>query len=171
MELTGEQILPEPRERVWEALNDPAILKASVPGCESMEPTEENEYKVVMVVKVGPIKAKFNGKMKLSDITPPQSYTLTFEGSGGVAGFGKGSASVDLQPDGGGTRLTYSARAQVGGRLAQVGSRLIDGVARKMAEEFFGRFTKAVAESSSGAGGTASDGSDDSDGAGKDSAS
>ncbi|SEJ84815.1 SRPBCC family protein [Paraburkholderia diazotrophica] len=144
MELTGEQILPLPRERVWAALNDPEILKASVPGCESFERVDDNQFQMVMAATVGPIKARFRGKMMLTDLQPPQSYSMTFEGSGGAAGFGKGGAHVDLLADGGGTRLVYRSHAQVGGRLAQVGARLIDGVARKMAEDFFGRFTAAV---------------------------
>ncbi|CAB3764483.1 CoxG family protein [Paraburkholderia humisilvae] len=145
MELTGEQILPLPRERVWAALNDPDILKASVPGCESFERVDDNQFQMVMAATVGPIKARFKGKMVLTDLQPPRSYSLTFEGSGGAAGFGKGGAHVDLVADSdGGTRLVYRSHAQVGGRLAQVGARLIDGVARKMAEEFFGRFKVAV---------------------------
>jgi uncharacterized protein len=145
MELTGEQILPLPRERVWAALNDPEILKASVPGCESFERVDDNQFQMVMAATVGPIKARFKGKMVLTDLQPPQSYSLTFEGSGGAAGFGKGGAHVDLVSESSGaTRLVYRSHAQVGGRLAQVGARLIDGVARKMAEEFFGRFTAAV---------------------------
>ncbi|WP_027798212.1 CoxG family protein [Paraburkholderia dilworthii] len=144
MELTGEQILPLPRERVWAALNDPEILRASVPGCESFERVDDNQFQMVMAASVGPIKARFKGRMTLTDLQPPQSYSMTFEGSGGAAGFGKGGAHVDLLADGGGTRLVYRSHAQVGGRLAQVGARLIDGVARKMAEDFFGRFTAAV---------------------------
>ncbi|GAB7524968.1 CoxG family protein [Paraburkholderia sp. 2C] len=145
MELTGEQILPLPRERVWAALNDPEILKASVPGCESFERVEDNQFQMVMAATVGPIKARFKGKMVLTDLQPPQSYSLTFEGSGGAAGFGKGGAHVDLVSESSGaTRLVYRSHAQVGGRLAQVGGRLIDGVARRMAEEFFGRFTAAL---------------------------
>lgn len=145
MELTGERILPLPRERVWAALNDPEILKASVPGCESFERIDDNQFQMVMAATVGPVKARFKGKMMLTDLQPPQSYSMTFEGSGGAAGFGKGGAHVDLLADsGGGTRLVYRSHAQVGGRLAQVGARLIDGVARKMAEDFFGRFTEAV---------------------------
>ncbi|MEM5340376.1 SRPBCC family protein [Paraburkholderia azotifigens] len=144
MELTGEQILPLPRERVWAALNDPEILKASVPGCESFERVDDNQFQMVMAATVGPIKARFKGRMMLTDLQPPQSYSMTFEGSGGAAGFGKGGAHVDLLADSGGTRLVYRSHAQVGGRLAQVGARLIDGVARKMAEDFFGRFTEAV---------------------------
>jgi len=145
MEMSGEQHIPLPQQRVWEALNDPEILKACIPGCESIERVSENEYKVAMTATVGPVKAKFTGKLLLSDINPPNSYSLAFEGSGGAAGFGKGSAHVNLAPEGGGTLLTYRATANVGGKLAQIGSRLIDGVARKMADDFFIRFNKTVA--------------------------
>jgi carbon monoxide dehydrogenase subunit G len=144
MELTGERLLPLARERVWDALNDPEILKVSVPGCESLERVDDTHYKVVMAAAVGPVKARFNGKLTLTDLRAPESYSLSFEGSGGAAGFGKGTAQVELAPEGTGTRLVYRANAQVGGRLAQVGARLIDGVAKKMAEEFFGRFTDAL---------------------------
>ena len=130
---------------MWEALNDPAILKACIPGCESIDRVSDNEYKVAMTAAVGPVKAKFSGKLFLSDINPPNSYSLAFEGSGGAAGFGKGSAQVSLAPESGGTLLTYKAQASVGGKLAQIGSRLIDGVAKKMADDFFIRFNKTVA--------------------------
>lgn len=145
MELKGEQILALPREQVWEALNDPAVLKQCVPGCEAFEPDGDNAYKVVMTASVGPVKAKFNGALTLSDIEPPVSYRLAFTGSGGAAGFGKGSAQVALATVDAGTSLTYSVQAQVGGKLAQIGARLIDGVAKKMADEFFARFTRVVA--------------------------
>ena len=144
MELTGEQLLPLPRERVWAALNDPNVLRQCVPGCESFESIADNIYKVAMSASVGPVKARFTGKMTLTDIEQPSSYALTFDGSGGTAGFGKGSARVQLESEGAATRLRYAVKAQVGGRLAQVGARLIDGVARKMAEEFFRRFHGAV---------------------------
>jgi carbon monoxide dehydrogenase subunit G len=145
MEMTGEQFIPLPQQRVWEALNDPGILKACIPGCEAIEKVSELEYKVAMTAAIGPVKAKFNGKLLLSDLNPPHSYSLAFEGSGGAAGFGKGSAQVSLTPDGNGTRLAYKAAASVGGKLAQIGSRLIDGVARKMSEDFFARFNQVVA--------------------------
>ena len=145
MEMSGEQHIPLPQQRVWEALNDPAILKACIAGCESIDRVSENEYKVAMTAAVGPVKAKFSGKLLLSDIDPPNSYSLAFEGSGGAAGFGKGSAQVSLAPESGGTLLTYKAQASVGGKLAQIGSRLIDGVAKKMADDFFIRFNKTVA--------------------------
>lgn len=144
MDMTGEQIIPLPQQRVWEALNDPAILKACIPGCETMEKVSDSEYRVVMSASVGPVKARFNGKLLLSDLNPPNSYALAFEGSGGAAGFGKGSSTVTLSPADGGTRLSYTAHATVGGKLAQVGSRLIDGVARKMADDFFAKFNQAI---------------------------
>jgi carbon monoxide dehydrogenase subunit G len=145
MEMTGEQLIPLPQQRVWEALNDPGILKACIPGCESIEKVSDTEYKVVMTAAIGPVKAKFNGKLLLAELNPPHSYSIAFEGSGGAAGFGKGAAQVSLLPEGGGTRLTYKATASLGGKLAQIGSRLIDGVARKMSEEFFARFNQVVA--------------------------
>jgi len=145
MEMSGEQRIPLPQQRVWEALNDPEILKACIPGCESIERVSDNEYKVAMTAAIGPVKAKFSGKLMLADMNPPNSYSLAFEGSGGAAGFGKGSAQVSLSPDGGGTLLTYKATASVGGKLAQIGSRLIDGVAKKMSDDFFVRFNNTVA--------------------------
>src|SRR3954465_5289576 len=145
MEMSGEQRIPLSQQRVWEALNDPEILKACIPGCERIERVTDNEYKVAMTAAVGPVKAKFTGKLMLGDLDPPHAYSLAFEGSGGAAGFGKGSAQVRLVPAASGTLLTYKATASVGGKLAQIGSRLIDGVARKMADDFFERFNKVVA--------------------------
>jgi carbon monoxide dehydrogenase subunit G len=145
MEMTGEQLIPVPQSEVWRGLNDPEVLKACIAGCETIEKVSDNEYRVVMVASVGPVKAKFNGKLTLSDLNPPNSYSLSFEGSGGAAGFGKGGAQVSLKPEGAGTRLTYTAKASVGGKLAQVGSRLIDGVARKMADDFFTAFNEKLA--------------------------
>lgn len=145
MEMTGSQSIALPQQRVWEALNDPEVLKACIPGCDSVEKLSDTEYKLTMTAAVGPVKARFSGKLLLSDINPPNSYTIAFEGSGGAAGFGKGSSQVNLTPEGAGTRLAYTAKATVGGKLAQVGSRLIDGVARKMAEDFFVRFNEKVA--------------------------
>jgi carbon monoxide dehydrogenase subunit G len=144
MELTDEQFLPLSRDTVWAALNDPQILQASVPGCESLELVGHNQFKVVLAASVGPIKARFNGRLELKDLQAPESYALAFEGSGGAAGSCKGNAKVQLHVAEGGTRLVYFTQAQVGGRLAQVGARLIDGVARKMAGEFFARFTAAA---------------------------
>jgi carbon monoxide dehydrogenase subunit G len=145
MEMTGEQLIPVPQQRVWEGLNDPEVLKACIPGCDTIEKISDTEYRVAMTAAVGPVKAKFNGKLLLADLNPPTSYTLSFEGSGGAAGFGKGGAQVALAPEGAGTKLAYKATAQVGGKLAQVGSRLIDGVAKKMADEFFQRFNQQLA--------------------------
>ena len=150
MEMTGEQLIAVPQAEVWRALNDPEVLKACIPGCESIDKTSENEYRIAMTAAVGPVKAKFTGKLVLSDLQPPNSYSLSFEGSGGAAGFGKGGAHVSLQPDGAGTRLTYTAKASIGGKLAQVGSRLIDGVAKKMADDFFTAFNRTLAGASSG---------------------
>jgi hypothetical protein len=144
MEMTGEQLIPLPQQRVWEALNNPEILKACIAGCESMERVSDTEYKVTLSAAVGPVKARFNGKLLLTELNPPTSYSLAFEGSGGAAGFGKGSASVRLSPEDSGTRLSYSAKATVGGKLAQIGSRLIDGVAKKMADDFFVKFNQTL---------------------------
>jgi hypothetical protein len=145
MELTGEHVIPVPQQQVWDALNDPEVLKACIQGCETIERVSDTEFKVALTAAVGPVKAKFNGKLLLSDLNPPTSYALTFEGSGGAAGFGKGGATVVLAPEGDGTKLVYSAKATVGGKLAQVGSRLIDGVAAKMASDFFVRFNEKIA--------------------------
>ena len=144
MDMTGEQLIALPQRKVWEALNDPEVLKACIPGAEKVEKASDSEYRVLMTASVGPVKAKFSGKMSITDADPPNRYTLTFEGTGGAAGFAKGGAQVVLAPDGTSTRLSYTATATVGGKLAQVGSRLIDGIARKMAEEFFSRFNQAV---------------------------
>lgn len=157
MEMTGEQLIPLPQQRVWEALNDPEVLKACIPGCESIEKVSDTEYAVAMVAAVGPVKARFSGKLKLTDLNPPSSYSLAFEGSGGAAGFGKGGAHVELVPENSSTRLRFSANASVGGRLAQVGSRLIDGVARKMADDFFARFNETIAPPAAAAGEAAED--------------
>ena len=144
MEMTGEQLIPLPREAIWRALNDTAILKDCIPGCETIEQVSDAEYQLTMTAKVGPVSAKFKGKMTLSDANPPHSYTLVFEGQGGVAGFAKGQANVQLTPNAEGTRLGYAVKAMIGGKLAQVGSRLIDGVAKKMAEQFFAAFNQRV---------------------------
>jgi carbon monoxide dehydrogenase subunit G len=144
MEMTGEQLIPQSQDVTWKALNDTAILKDCIPGCESIEQTGDNEYQLVMLAKVGPVSARFKGRMTLSDIVAPDSYRLAFEGQGGVAGFAKGEASVHLSPQDGGTKLAYTANAMIGGKLAQVGSRLIDGVAKKIAGEFFSAFNARV---------------------------
>lgn len=140
MEMTGEQLIPASQAETWSALNDPEILKACVPGCESIEKTGENEYLVLMVARVGPVSAKFKGKLALSDLDPPNSYSIAFEGQGGAAGFGKGGAKVSLSPEGDGTRLAYTVKASVGGKLAQIGSRLVDAAAKKIANDFFQAF-------------------------------
>ncbi len=144
MEMTGEFRIPVPRQRVWEGLNDPAILKQAIPGCETIEKLSDTEFSAKVVAKVGPVKATFNGKVNLSDLDPPQGYTISGEGSGGVAGFAKGSAKVGLDEDGEATVLRYEVQAHVGGKLAQIGSRLIDGTSRKMAQEFFERFAAVM---------------------------
>lgn len=144
MEMNGSQRIAAPRDVVWNALNDPEILRRCIPGCEEVQKVSDTEFTAKVVAKVGPVSAKFAGKVTLSDLDPPNGYTITGEGSGGAAGFGKGGASVALAPDGDGTLLTYTAKAQVGGKLAQIGSRLVDATARKMADDFFTRFTAAV---------------------------
>ena len=145
MDMTGEFRLPAPRSAVWKALNDPEILKQSIPGCEEIVKTSDTEMTARVSAKVGPVSARFSGKVTLSDLDPPNGYTISGEGQGGVAGFAKGGAKVNLRDDGDGTLLSYTVQAQVGGKLAQIGSRLIDATARKMAEEFFSRFATAVA--------------------------
>ena len=145
MKMSGEYTLNAGREAVWQALNDPEVLKQCIPGCESIEMTGENEMEAVAVAKVGPVKAKFKGKVQLSDLDPPNSYTISGEGSGGAAGFAKGGAQVKLaDADGGGTVLSYDVDATVGGKLAQIGQRLVDGAAKKMADQFFEAFAEAV---------------------------
>ncbi|MGJ5133494.1 CoxG family protein [Bradyrhizobium oligotrophicum] len=140
MEITGERLIPAPIGVTWEALNDPEALKACIAGCESLETVEADTFVAVLAARVGPISARFKGMARLSNIQPPNSYEVTFEGQGGVAGFGKGSAEVSLTEQGYQTLLRYSARAQVGGRLAQVGSRLIDAAVGKITEDFFSAF-------------------------------
>ena len=145
MEMSGEQLVPAPQQATWNALNDPEILKACVPGCESIEPLADNEYQVLMVARVGPVSAKFKGKLTLSDIKPPNSYAIAFEGQGGPAGFAKGSAKVSLATQGLITKLSYDVKASVGGKLAQIGSRLVDAAAKKVADDFFRNFNEKVA--------------------------
>ena len=146
MEMQGSRRLAVPQQQAWEALNDPQVLKVCIPGCDRVEATGDNQYAIGMAVKIGPVSARFNGKILLADVMPPNSYTLNFEGQGGAAGFGKGSAKVNLAPpaEGAGCELTYTASAQVGGKIAQVGQRLVDGVARSMAEDFFRRFDEEM---------------------------
>jgi uncharacterized protein len=140
MEMHGEFRIPAARDRVWAGLNDPEILKNSIPGCQSIEKLSDTEFAAKVVAKVGPVKANFAGKVTLSDLDPPSGYTITGEGTGGVAGFAKGSAKVELSEESTETVLRYGVQAQVGGKLAQIGSRLIDATARKMADDFFRRF-------------------------------
>jgi carbon monoxide dehydrogenase subunit G len=144
MEMTGEQLIPATQADTWAALNDPEILKACIPGCETIEKSGDNEYTVQMTARVGPVSAKFKGKMALSNIQPPNSYAIAFEGQGGVAGFAKGGAEVSLKTEGDSTRLSYKAKANVGGKLAQIGSRLVDAAAAKVAGEFFAAFNEKV---------------------------
>ncbi len=139
--MTGERRIPAPRSKVWDALNDPAILKASIPGCDNLEKTSDTEMKASASVKIGPISARFAGRVELSDIDAPNGYTISGEGQGGVAGFAKGGAKVALADDGPGTLLSYDVKAQVGGKIAQLGARLIDASAKQMADAFFDRFT------------------------------
>jgi carbon monoxide dehydrogenase subunit G len=144
MEMQGERRIPAPRQVVWERLNDPETLKQCIPGCESVERVSDTEFTAKVRAKVGPVSARFSGKVTLSDLDPPAGYTISGEGTGGVAGFAKGSARVALEEDGGETVMRYGVQAQVGGKLAQIGSRLVDGTARKLADQFFDRFAAAV---------------------------
>lgn len=152
MEMQASRILAVTQQQAWDALNDPEVLKLCIPGCDKVEPTGEHQYSVAMALKIGPVSAKFAGKITLSDIVPPESYTIAFDGSGGVAGFGKGQAQVKLVPvpaaaDVGGLEsceLHYTVHATVGGKIAQLGQRLIDGAAKSMAEDFFKRFDEEM---------------------------
>lgn len=144
MDMQGSRKLAVNRQQAWEALNDPEVLKVCVPGCESIEATGDQAYALVSTVKVGPVAAKFKSTINLTDIQAPESYTLNFNGNGGAAGFGKGSAKVALTPEGEGCELAYTVNATVGGKIAQVGQRLIDGVAKAMAESFFKRFDEEM---------------------------
>jgi hypothetical protein len=144
MEIKGEYKIAAPRDKVFSALNDPAVLQACIPGCESLEKTSDTEMKAKVRLRIGPVSATFTGKVTLSDIDPPNGYRISGEGQGGVAGFAKGGAVVTLRDDGGATVLDYNVDAQVGGKIAQVGARLIDGTARKLADEFFGKFAAMV---------------------------
>jgi len=144
MTMTGEIQLPASRETVWQKLNDPEVLKATIPGCESLEKTSDTGFQAVAVTKIGPVKARWKGKVTLTDLDPPNGYKIVGEGEGGVAGFAKGAADVKLSDKDGGTLLTYNVEAQIGGKLAQLGQRLINGAAKKMADEFFQKFAGAV---------------------------
>ena len=140
MDMQGSRQLAVTQQQAWDALNDAEVLKACIPGCEKIEATGENQYAVTNAIKIGPVSARFNGKISLKDIDAPNGYTIVFDGQAGAAGFGKGTAKVNLQPQDSGCELAYTVNAQVGGKIAQVGQRLIDGVAKSMAEEFFKRF-------------------------------
>ena len=142
--MSGEVQLNATKETVYAKLNDPAVLKACIPGCEELDMVSPTEFVAVSVIKIGPVKAKMKGKVKLSDLDPPNGYKITGEGEGGVAGFAKGGATVALAEKDGGTLLSYNVEAQIGGKLAQLGQRLINGAAKKLADEFFANFAKAV---------------------------
>jgi uncharacterized protein len=151
MEMHGEMRIPAPRAEVWAKLNDPEMLKTCIPGCETVEKLSDTEFTAKVVARVGPVKASFSGKVTMTDLVPPESYTITGEGTGGVAGFAKGSAKVSLDDAGGETVMRYGVQAQVGGKLAQIGSRLIDATARKYADDFFNRFVAAMSPGSDAA--------------------
>ena len=142
--LSGDVILPADRETVWVALNDPEVLKSCIPGCQTLEKTSDTEFKAVVKVKIGPVSASFKGSVALSELNPPESYRISGAGEGGVAGFAKGGALVTLSAVEGGTQLHYDVDAQVGGKIMQLGGRLIDGAAKKLAAQFFDGFAKAV---------------------------
>jgi carbon monoxide dehydrogenase subunit G len=145
MTMTGKYVLPADRSTVWNALNDADILRSCIPGCESFEKKNETEFDAVVMAKVGPVKARFKGSVQLTDLDPPNGYRISGEGSGGVAGFAKGGANVSLaDAEEGGTKLSYAVEAQIGGKLAQIGQRLVNGAAKKMADEFFGKFAKTL---------------------------
>jgi len=144
MKMSGEHRVAAPRERVWAALNDPQMLRQAIPGCEQIEQTAENEFTATVKAKVGPVSARFTGVVRLTDLDPPRSYKISGEGKGGAAGFAKGGATVRREEAGEATVLHYEVDAQVGGKLAQIGSRLIDGTAQKLAGEFFTNFAAAV---------------------------
>ena len=144
MDMQGSRQLAITQQQAWEALNDPEVLKACITGCDKVEPTGENQYAIGMAVKIGPVSAKFAGKIILADIVAPESYSINFEGQGGAAGFGKGNSAVKLVPNDAGCELQYTVHASVGGKIAQLGQRLIDGVAKSMAEDFFKKFDEAM---------------------------
>ena len=144
MEILGQQLISAPRQRVWDALNDPAVLKECLPGCESVERVTPDEFRVIIKTAIGPLKARFQGSLKITEAKEPESCVMQFEGQGGAVGFGKGTSTVTLKETAEGTELSYEAKAQIGGKLAQVGSRLIDSVAKKMADDFFKAFQNAL---------------------------
>lgn len=144
MEIQGSRVLAVTQQQAWDALLDPLVLQACIPGCESMQATASDEYAATLALRIGPVAAKFNGKVALSDVHPPGSCTMSFEGQGGVAGFAQGRANIRLEARQPGCEISYGASAQVGGKIAQVGQRLIDSVARAMAEQFFKRFDEEM---------------------------
>ena len=144
MTMQGEVALPADRATVWAALNDPEVLKAAIPGCQELEKISDTEFQATARISVGPVKATFKGRVQLLDLDPPNGYRIAGEGQGGVAGFAKGGANVRLEDAEGGTRMTYDVEAQIGGKLAQLGGRLINGVAKKYADEFFANFAKIL---------------------------
>ena len=144
MTMSGEVQLNAPREEVYKKLNDPLVLKACIPGCEQLDKLSDTEFQATSTMKVGPVKARWKGKVTLSDLDPPNGYKISGEGEGGVAGFAKGGAAVALSDKDGGTLLSYNVEAQIGGKLAQLGQRLIAGAAKKMADDFFDKFAKSV---------------------------
>jgi carbon monoxide dehydrogenase subunit G len=144
MKMQGEVALPADREAVWTALNNPEVLKACIPGCQALEKATDTEFQATAKISIGPVKATFKGGVKLTDLDPPSAYTITGEGQGGVAGWAKGGAKVLLEEIEGGTRLVYDVEALVGGKMAQLGGRLINGVAKKYADEFFANFARII---------------------------
>jgi carbon monoxide dehydrogenase subunit G len=144
MTMSGEVQLPATREEVWTKLNDPEVLKTCVPGCEQLDKISDTEFQAIASIKVGPVKARWKGKVRLSDLDPPNGYKISGEGEGGVAGFAKGNAVVGLTEKDGGTLLSYNVDAQIGGKLAQLGQRLINSAAKKTADDFFAKFAQAV---------------------------
>ena len=146
MDMSGEERIAAPREAVWAALNDPEVLKACIPGCQSLTMKSPTELEATVKIKIGPVSATFNGEVTLSNLNPPESYTISGEGKGGIAGFAKGGADVRLAEDGDGTILSYDVKAQIGGKLAQLGQRLINSAAKKTADDFFAKFAQAAAE-------------------------
>jgi uncharacterized protein len=144
MEFTGRYLVPAPIETTWAALNDPEILKACIPGCQQMTKTDATHFEAAAILKIGPVKATFKAKIEMADMDPPRHCTLKGEGQGGVAGFARGEADVTLTPEADGTALAYTAKAAIGGKLAQIGQRMIDGAAKQIADDFFTRFSAAV---------------------------
>ncbi|SOE17963.1 hypothetical protein SAMN05877838_2871 [Hoeflea halophila] len=150
MEMNGEERIAAPRQLVWEALNDPDVLRECIPGCQTLEKTSDTEMSATVKIKIGPVAAKFTGDVTLENINAPESYTISGEGKGGIAGFAKGGADVNLVEEGAETVLTYAVNAQVGGKIAQLGSRLIDSTSKKLAGQFFNRFNELVSARAAG---------------------